>query len=88
MPVKRRAGKRRMDWRAELEAWKSAFECGTDFFDELGFENDVLLRAAMPEVWARLGGALLDEMDAQGRDPRAGRWPFYALEQFGDPRCR
>jgi hypothetical protein len=84
MPVKRRYSKRRTAVAAELAAWSDAFECEFDFFNELepfGISTDAEVKAAVPEAWARLGGAFLDQWTPT--DTRTVPW---ALEQFGDPR--
>ncbi|MEP7241746.1 MAG: hypothetical protein ABI697_12740 [Devosia sp.] len=98
MPVKRRAGKRRVDPQAEIMAWSGLFRCGYDFFGELepwGFggradPTDTEARMAAPTVWARLGPSFMDWFD----EGRRGSLPHatgdngepWALTEFGDPR--
>lgn len=80
MPVKRRSEKRRMSPDAEAAIWKSYFEAGHDFFDELpsiGVAVDDRQhppRDVSAEAWARLGYLC----------PGAP----WATEQFGEPTCR
>jgi hypothetical protein len=86
MPVKRRNSKRRVDHRAEIEAWSGLFDCGIDFFDDLepfGYVTDNERTEAAPEAWRRLGRQFLDIV-------AAGEWPWrksrpWALDQFGEP---
>jgi hypothetical protein len=86
VPVKRRTAKRRLDARAEAEAWESVFDCEYDFFDalpEIGVETDEygrVDREVAEEAWHRLGNIFLAERPSQGvREP-------WALKQFGPPR--
>jgi hypothetical protein len=82
MPVKMRKRKRRTDPAAELEAWSMLFECGYDYFNNLGFGygGDAVAREAAPEAWRRLGSAFLASRPANA--PRAVPW---ALETLGEP---
>jgi hypothetical protein len=85
MPAKRRTAKRRTDPAAELEAWSMLFRCGYDFFgdlDHLGLDIDAKRRAAR-EAWRRLGAAFMTAWR-----PDTARQKPWALEQFGDPKCR
>ncbi len=86
MPVKRRAGKRRLDPTAELFAWETLFEHGYDFFNDAGLshkESAPEARAATEEAWHRLRRRFLAERgeDALTRRP-------WALIEFGEPSCR
>lgn len=82
MPVKRRASKRRVDPRAEVEAWETVFECEYDFFGDLepwGFTSDEEKYAAAPDAWQRLGAMFLETYDNPDK-------PIpWALEAFGPP---
>ena len=100
MPVKRRVSKRRdLTDTALLEAWRTTFECGHDFFGDLGplgivesplvssAEKREKARAAFiskaHEAWEQLGAAYLDEWQ-----PTVVREQPWALEQFGEPNAR
>ena len=83
VPVKRRVDKRRLDWRAELEAWSSMFESGLAFDDDLtplGLPPNPQ-ESVIAEAWQRLGGLFLAH---HGRKDCLGR-PVWALERFGEP---
>ncbi|MGI8705147.1 MAG: hypothetical protein ACR2JJ_05045 [Sphingomicrobium sp.] len=84
MPVKRRLAKRRVDPRAELEAWECIFDSHHDFFGDLrrfGVPLDPYGRpddATAREAWNRLGQLYLDSRPPNPRPP-------WALEAFGEP---
>ena len=83
MPVKLRQPKRRTTVAAEVEAWSMLFECGYDYFNELGFGygGDAVepARRAAPEAWRRLGAAFLTS-----RPENVSEVPW-ALQKFGEP---
>lgn len=88
MPVKRRQTKRRMDPRAEAQAWEMVFTCGYDFFGELqrfGIDlrcaklNEETLAVAN-EAWSRLGHIFMANWDAE----KERRMPW-AYDQFEEP---
>jgi hypothetical protein len=84
MPVKLRQPKKRRTFEADLEAWSMMFECGYDYFNDLGFgsggDGDDVAREAAPEAWARLGAAFL-----ANRPANASRTVPWALETLGPP---
>jgi hypothetical protein len=88
MPVKRRAGKRRLDAAAEAEAWECYFDSGYDFFADLpkiGVETDAHSRPdpdAGEAAWHRLGALFLA---VRTPDPHKEPW---ALRTFGEPQCQ
>jgi hypothetical protein len=85
MPVKRRIAKLRITPEAELKAWRCFFKTGHDFFDDLkdvGYASEAEMLAAAPEVWSRLGRALLEEWDLAERAIWGDPW---ALKEFGEP---
>ena len=83
MPRKRTHGKRRLDWRAELEAWSTMFECG------FAWDGDLMPLGLSPkpepavieEAWKRLGPQFIA---ARGRRTGTGQ-ALWAIEQFGEP---
>ncbi|ODS02077.1 hypothetical protein AUC71_02395 [Methyloceanibacter marginalis] len=88
MPVKRRAHKRRVDPRAELEAWSSWFESGVAFdgdLIDLGLANDAddVFKAVAKDAWKRLGELFLESWT-----PDNVRETPWAQEQFGEPKCQ
>ncbi len=86
MPVKARRPKRRATEAAELAAWKDAFECGYDFFNDAGFahqEHTPEFWAAARAAWKRLGSRFMEAWHPT--DVREKPW---ALEEFGRPSCR
>jgi hypothetical protein len=85
MPVKRRVSKRRLSPEDEMKAWSELFDVGYDFFQDLELLglSEREARAAAPEAWRRLGHLFLDQW--KPTDARAVPW---ALEEFGEPRCR
>jgi hypothetical protein len=78
--------KRRVDPAIELQDWENWFEWGREGFAgelwDYGLRTTEDTLAAMPEAWPRLGAMFLDQ-----RKPNFRPVP-YALEHFGDPRCR
>lgn len=88
MPVKRRSQKRRVDPRAEVEAWAMVFQAGYDFFGELRdfgvglSEHGVPDRSATADAWARLGHLF---MESEHADPQRECW---AAREFGEPDAR
>jgi hypothetical protein len=83
MPVKRRASKRRLDWRAELECWHTMFESGFAFDDDLmplGLPPTPQ-ESVIAEAWQRLGGIFIAQ---HGRENCNGH-AIWALERFGEP---
>lgn len=97
MPVKLRRSKRRIDPRAELEAWSGLFDCGYDYFDELdGWGDwpstdsaDQTKRDAAREAWQRLGGEYMAKVrERRLTAPRPAGWPEkepWAFIEFGEP---
>jgi hypothetical protein len=86
MPRKRRNDKRRLDWRAEMEAWENMFCHGYFLFDDepltLGLPQKPD-RAVIAEAWQRLGPSFIA---THGRETDTGR-TLWALEQFGEPHA-
>jgi len=86
MPVKRRVAKRRLDPAAELAVWESVFDCGRDFFRELGEMGVASNDYGQPdpdaaqEAWDRLGARYLAERKPDHRQP-------WALKTFGEPNA-
>jgi hypothetical protein len=83
MPVKRRASKRRLDVRGELDAWQSTFDAGVTFDGDLecvGIAGDPTLDQTA-EAWQRLGARFIAE---RGRETDTGA-THWALQQFGEP---
>lgn len=93
MPVKRRATKRRLSPEAELDAWRSVFESGHDFFGDASAlagiaepvwldpadraEGERVWREAAQQAWRRLGAAFLATYAGEGEP--------WALQVFGRP---
>ena len=83
MPVKRRRTKRRLDPRAELEAWADYFDLGIAFtcsWEDVGLSSEAEMREAAPAAWGRVGRAFLDG----GMSWNNSGIPW-ALEEFGEP---
>jgi len=86
MPVKRRAGKRRVDVEAKYFVWSAIFDCGWDMFGELeGIGVSVAWTDPVPpefacEPWERFGGRWMGERVGEAR-----LHPIWAIEQFGRP---
>jgi hypothetical protein len=83
MPVKRRVSKRRVDARAELDAWQSTFDAGVTFDGDLqcvGITGHPTVDQ-VAEAWRRLGARFIAERGHR-TDTGATHW---ALEQFGEP---
>lgn len=86
MPVKAMRPKRRVSEAAELAAWETTFQTGYDFFGDLSFDNKEHtpeVRAAATEAWRRHGTRFL----AARSESEADQVPW-ALETFGEPKCR
>ena len=84
MPRRRHnAPNRRRDLRAELEAWRTMFECG------FAFDGDLLAyahfsdppRPTTAEAWQRLGRHFIE---VHGRETDTGR-ALWAIAEFGEP---
>ena len=87
MPVKARRPKRRTSDAADLEAWKTLFETGFDYFNDLGFGSGPHSgpeRSMIRKAWHRRGATFL----ARREQPRWAREVPWALETFGEPPCR
>lgn len=88
MPRKKRNEKRRIDPRAECEAWEGVFIGGHDFFGEARALGVRLDDHGKPdpddaaEAWHRLGTLFLAD---RRPDPKCLPW---ALATFGEPLCR
>jgi hypothetical protein len=88
MPRKRTRYKRH-NVRAEYEAWRSVFDCGIDFFEDLGDVGVPTDRYGRPDpeyaekAWRCHGAAYLE---THGRTRSRGEL-IWALTQFGEPQC-
>lgn len=84
MPRRRHSAKpRRRDISAELEAWRTMFECGFAFdgdLDAYGYSSDPP-RDVAEQAWHRLGPHFIAE---RGRETDIGN-RLWAIEQFGEP---
>ena len=84
MPVKLRQPKRRTTVEAEVKAWSMLFECGYDYFNDLGFGygSDAVepARKAAPTAWKRLGAAFL-----ASRPENVSSDVPWALQELGPP---
>jgi len=86
MPLKRRVDKRRIDPRADMEAWSSTFDCGVTFdgdLDPVGIPTAIgrPTSAEIEQAWHRLGSAYIAE---RGHETGHGA-PLWCLRQFGEP---
>jgi hypothetical protein len=84
MPRKRRNDKRRLDWRAEMEAWENMFCHGHFLFDDEPLTLGLPEKpdpAVIAEAWHRLGASFIA---THGRENDSGT-ALWALAQFGEP---
>lgn len=98
MPVKRRIEKRRVDPRAEADAWRCMFDCGHDFFDDLrdigvtSHHDPHPPQALAEKQRAELREATeaawhrLGDLWLRSNPPAAGKTPW-ALQTFGEPNA-
>lgn len=85
MPRRRHHAKhRRRDISAEMESWRTMFECGFAFDGDLsdyGYFGDPP-REVTADAWRRLGPHFIA---AHGRETDIGK-PLWALTEIGEPQ--